>query len=190
MVLTGTATRALRLCAFALEHINAQPQPQLDSLLHTNQNTAHLVIGVSLRRTLAITLLSLQLSFIVALCSPLTGNLLSIAHQATVQHATCPEHGETLHAGTIHTERPSEADVEENQPVELGNDTQTSDQRSHTHEVCSICATSRNRLAVVTQWSAVDVASADEQAHVPSADATSSTGVALLLLAPKHSPPV
>ena len=117
----------------------------------------------------------------------LAAQLVALGHLLVVRHTICPEHGEA-----IHSESPSDAQTlgssHEGAAADstLGTGTPPAE---HAHDHCLALANPRERFAL---WPAPDVMPGPllVAATLPSlATASVAPAVALLLLAPKNSPP-
>jgi len=115
----------------------------------------------------------------------LVGQLTSFAHLVLVRHVTCAEHGELVELGH---ERTTAKSARQGQPSAVVS--AVSDSDGHGHDHCLIAPMRRDRVAAGTPASF-------DSAHI---DAYGTIGVvvadeiappiALILLAPKNSPPL
>jgi hypothetical protein len=116
----------------------------------------------------------------------LATQVLVAVHTATVMHAVCPEHGETVHVEGGHGEVHALDDAPHGPTV--GGAIPPGDE--HLHDLCAVCATQRIAVALtpplVLRWRAQSV----ERAQAPPVAPSDHPGIAVWLIAPKHSPPV
>ncbi|HEX3867107.1 MAG TPA: hypothetical protein VHV78_10150 [Gemmatimonadaceae bacterium] len=114
----------------------------------------------------------------------LAGQLASFAHLVLVRHVTCAEHGELVEIGrdqstvAVRSQRPAASTV--------GDASQT---ETHGHEHCLLAPMRRDRLAA-SATAAFDVARFDTDPTISRApDVAVSPAVAVIVFAPKNSPP-
>ena len=116
----------------------------------------------------------------------LAAQLFALGHLLIVQHAICPEHGETIHSGP-----PSDAlalPIHEGAAADpaLGSGAPLAE---HAHDHCLALAHTRGRFALLPASDLIP-GSLLVAATLPSLSAASAApAVAVLLLAPKTSPP-
>lgn len=117
----------------------------------------------------------------IAAAIALLGQLTTTLHMAVVEHATCPEHGETVHVVRRNADRgPS------SMALGAAHVKAASDESAHEH--CAVGLQQRHRLSVSPAQ--------EDRAPQPSAlraraiaGLTRPPAIALLVLAPKNSPP-
>ena len=124
------------------------------------------------RRCLAATVAALTLA----------GQLSSFVHFVVVRHMVCPEHGEL-----VELEHTAPAATQANSPDRNVYRTSGDEHPGHGHDHCLMTAQLRQR-ATLTQGEPVHVAG-PELARLAPAPGAPRAAVALLRLAPKHSPP-
>jgi hypothetical protein len=116
----------------------------------------------------------------------LAGQVTSFAHLVLVRHVTCAEHGELVEVGKTHVvARPAHGP---SQPIDAFVAAAAADE--HGHEHCLIAPMRRDRIAAGAPES-FDSAHIDAYGTVGVIVADEVTPpIAVILLAPKNSPPV
>ena len=121
---------------------------------------------------------------VAGLC--LAGQFVSFAHQLAVRHVTCLEHGEIIHADAVASgglnQRSGAAD---HTSLRIA----ASSAAHHRHDPCLIWAQRRERGDVQRPGASIHFEVSSSIAVEPSARTFRATPAALLLLAPKSSPP-
>jgi hypothetical protein len=115
----------------------------------------------------------------------LVGQLASFAHLVLVRHVTCAEHGELVELGR---DRPMVATVSRRHvPMAVAD---ASSAGGHGHDHCLIAPMRRDRLAIGTPAS-LDSTHIEAYGTIGYAgDDGLASPIALILLAPKNSPPL
>lgn len=117
----------------------------------------------------------------------LAAQLLSLVHMLVVRHSMCPEDGDVIHTAEPHETLSARAfdEASSSSSPSAG----AAPQAEHGHDHCLTCASTSERFALVppTQTSAAAIELATPLA--PPADAGLVVPVAVIVLAPKNSPP-
>jgi len=124
----------------------------------------------------------------VVACLFVGGQIASGLHAATETHATCPEHGETIHV----TDHPADAGA----PVQASADHRDGasvdpalpDERAHEHEHCYLCPNTRERAAL-TRVDRQAPAIGDTLDPPPFPMVAAMVRGEIYVIAPKNSPP-
>jgi hypothetical protein len=103
----------------------------------------------------------------------------TLVHVALVEHATCAEHGESVHTSGTGAERPIEDLIRSDAPGGA----------AETHEHCEACAVARSDDGLRPATAAVGLPGGGAPAAESPPDLVSPS-VATLRVAPKQSPPV
>lgn len=106
-------------------------------------------------------------------------------HFALVRHAICPEHGDVVHVGESHvSEFPAEAARDSDGPI-----ADRHDETEHGHEHCVALSTQRSGADPRAHSLRLEALRWSTPSEVRDATVAEHPAVALLLLAPKNSPP-
>jgi hypothetical protein len=104
-------------------------------------------------------------------------------HLLTTRHVVCAEHGELIHAdeGPVASSQPG---VAEKPQIAPGNAT------GHHHDHCDLAAARPRTTAAVAPPRAAQIPSATPTTTIQRPDLPGTDGLAVLIYAPKQSPPV
>jgi hypothetical protein len=118
----------------------------------------------------------------------LIGQLSSSAHLLLVRHAVCPEHGELIHAASSEPSRTEHTKAPEAK-ASLVQASADADELTDGHGHCSIAAQRRERGVPNAASARVAASESIVARSAPAQQQVFAFGGALLLLAPKNSPP-
>jgi hypothetical protein len=115
----------------------------------------------------------------------LAAQILSLGHLLIVRHATCPEHGDVMHAGQWHEARLARFDAVEGR-ASLGGSVPRAESG---HDHCLICTLTHERFALLPPAGA-SATPIESAIGLPSRlDTSPFAPVAVIAFSPKNSPP-
>jgi hypothetical protein len=118
----------------------------------------------------------------------LVGQLSSSAHLLLVRHAVCPEHGELIHAASGEPRRSEHAKAPDGK-LALVQASADGDEFADAHGHCPIATHRRERGVPSAAAARIEAADSVRALYIPTQQQAFAFGGALLLLAPKNSPP-